>query len=177
MEFEDQLLTYIEISIALAGFSGIVAAFQFRDDRRVTRGDVLGLTMLLTISLAAAFCAGLALLLLNFGLETEMIWSVMSIVMVLNNIGFIYVGTRGALKIGALTKQGRLVVAFMQLSMTAVSVILAMNAFGIVFERMFAPVSLQFVSALSLAGMLFARLLIRPIVTQLRYQHRRRKKA
>ena len=50
MEQIDQLLTIAEISFALAGFAGVIATFQFRQQERVTRGQAISLSMIVNIS-------------------------------------------------------------------------------------------------------------------------------
>ena len=78
MEPSDFLLVGIEVSVAFAGFAGIIATFQFSDRTKIKRGDVVGLTMIVQNSLLAAFASALPLVLYTFDLSDETIWSLVS---------------------------------------------------------------------------------------------------
>jgi hypothetical protein len=75
----DLLLVGAEVSVAFAGFSGIIATFQFRDKTTVKRGDIVALTMIVYFSLLCAFCCILPLLLSIFGIEDATIWTICSV--------------------------------------------------------------------------------------------------
>ena len=45
MEVTDLLILSAEVSVALAGFAGIVATFQFRDAKKVKRAELVGLCL------------------------------------------------------------------------------------------------------------------------------------
>ncbi len=69
MDTVDLLRFVIQISISLAGLSGIVASFQYREGTKVTRGDTLGLVMLVNVSSIATFFSMLPIVLLNFAIN------------------------------------------------------------------------------------------------------------
>ena len=46
MEVFDVLILGAELSMALAGFAGIIATFQFRDTEKIRRADVVGLSII-----------------------------------------------------------------------------------------------------------------------------------
>ena len=46
MEGEAQLILIAELAIALAGFAGIVATNQFRGTGKFSRGDAVGLALI-----------------------------------------------------------------------------------------------------------------------------------
>jgi hypothetical protein len=162
----DLLLVGAEVSVAFAGFSGIIATFQFRDKTTVKRGDIVALTMIVYFSLLCAFCCILPLLLSIFGIEDATIWTICSvfgaIVMVCCMYG-VDRGMRNAVRKKSLqllfgTMQGvaALIVLFMTLFMT-------LNAVNVVFHREPGPYIVGIVSALALAGYMFGRLLLRPL--------------
>ena len=74
----DQLLTIAEVSVALAGFAGIVATFQFKQQVRINQGHVLALSMIVNISLVGAFFAVLPLIFLNYGMAENKVWALCS---------------------------------------------------------------------------------------------------
>ena len=45
MDAAELLLVGIEVSVAFAGFAGVIATFQFRGAARIDCGDVVGLTI------------------------------------------------------------------------------------------------------------------------------------
>ena len=78
MDVTDQLLTIIEVAVALAGFAGIVGSFQFKAGANLSRGDVLGLYLMIHLSLTTAICAALPIILYNFGISETTVWSICS---------------------------------------------------------------------------------------------------
>ena len=54
MEITDLLLVSIEISVAFAGFAGIIATFQYRGEKQAKKGDVIGISMIVHLSLGCA---------------------------------------------------------------------------------------------------------------------------
>ena len=55
MDASKLLLVGIEVSVAFAGFAGVIATFQFKDAVRIDRGDVVGVTMIVNFGLWCAF--------------------------------------------------------------------------------------------------------------------------
>ena len=74
MNVEDLLIIYIEVSIAIAGFSGIISALKKQDGSSWQREDAVSFQFLLT---ASGFCAVLStmpMVLTLAGLEDVAIW-------------------------------------------------------------------------------------------------------
>lgn len=158
----DQLLTIAEISIALAGFAGIIATFQFRKPDGITSGHVVSLAMIVNISLVGAFFSVLPIGLMNFGVSEKEAWAVSSALMGVNILAFVeYLRRHTAFP--ALKKPDR--VFFVSLFVLAL--ILAatqfMNAAGIVFDQEFGPFFVAFVFCFALVCYNFSRLLLRPL--------------
>ena len=74
----DLLLVGAEVSVAFAGFSGIIATFQFRDATLIKRGDIVALTMIVQFSLLCAFFSVFPVLLSIFGIDGTTVWSISS---------------------------------------------------------------------------------------------------
>lgn len=169
MDYSDQLLTFAEISVALAGFAGIIATFQFKQQKRISRGQVLDLSMIVNISLLCAFMSVFPLALLNFGFAERMVWAFCSalggflwlafIIFIIQNMGTNTVST-----------SLRILFAFLFVYSTATSVILFLNAFGIIFHQEFAPFFCAFILAFFMVCFNFSRLLLHPLWKALRKQ-------
>lgn len=162
MDAANQLLTLAEISIALAGFSGIIATFQFEEKKHISRGHVLSLSVIVGISLAAAFCAVLPLALFNFGFEEPMVWSISSFVGgVLWLSGSIF--TIRNLSTGTVKLPTKVLIhVFIALSVSAAMANL-LNTAGIVFDREFGPYFAAFIFGFCLVLYNFSRLLLHPL--------------
>ena len=76
---ESQLFTVTETAVALAGFAGVVASFQFAGNSFVSRGNLLGLSMMILMSLNVALFSLVPMVIANFGASEAMIWSASSI--------------------------------------------------------------------------------------------------
>jgi hypothetical protein len=72
------LETVAEISIALAGFAGIVATFQFRKGDTPSAGKIVALTIIVNMRLSAGMFAFLPLLLFSFTSDEAIVWFVAS---------------------------------------------------------------------------------------------------
>jgi len=162
LDHVDQLLTIAEISVALAGFAGIVATFQFRQSDRVTHGQAISLSMIVNISLVGAFFAAFPIGLINSGVEEALVWSISSFLMGLNQFTFAaYLYRNSALSsLKALVRN--LYVLFYVVS-TLIGLSLFMNAFGLIFNQVFAPVYFTFLFNFALVGFTFSRLLMYPL--------------
>lgn len=174
MDPENQLIVIIEVAVALAGFAGIVATFQFKDDRRVIRGDVLGFALMISISLVCALFASATLVLLNFGLSKPLVWAYCSGALAVTYLIINVYTIMGITRIKNQTRLSRVVWVGMVLVSLLIFIMLIMNVLGIVFDRQYAPYFLSLTSPLIVVGILFARLLLRPTMRRLRNQNRRR---
>lgn len=162
MEVFDILILGVEISVALAGFAGIIATFQFREDAAVRRADAMGLTIIVTYSLIAAFQCGLILILNVVGVTEAELWTVASVLSATicsyNLFSFINI-MKGAVR------NKKLLTTMWLLQLTTVVIIMAnvFNALGIVFDRSPGPFLFGMSWGLCLSGWMFARLLLIPV--------------
>jgi hypothetical protein len=171
MDASDLLLMGIEISVAFAGFAGIIATFQFGDRTVIKRGDVVGLTMIVQNSLAIAFACTLPLVLNTFALESETLWTVASaygaVSMLLSSYS-IDQSMRGAVRKTSL----KLLFGSLQAVAAVLAICLILNACDIIFHREAGPYLVALTANLGLVGYMFARLLLRPLWHEVRSQER-----
>lgn len=96
MEAQDILLTFAEISVALAGFIGIAAAFRQRSGSWSPR-DVSVVRYVLEVSFSALFLSVLPGILANFSVEIGVSWRISAVIMaVFLLLLFIHHGRRRA---------------------------------------------------------------------------------
>ena len=162
MDPNDQLLTFAEISIALAGFAGIVATFQSRQQGGITPGRVLDLWMIVNISLAGAFASALPLVMQNFGMQEPNVWAVCSGLMAVNQSVFTYFLFRRT-RLRYVAFFTRLLYLFLYLVSLGFILINILNAAGLVFTREFGPYFVTIIFNFVIVGMSFSRLLMRPL--------------
>ena len=163
------LLVGIEVSVAFAGFAGIIATFQNRDEVTVDRGHVVGLTMIVNFSLMGAFFCALPLYLSVVGVEEATIWAINSAlqcIYTLNRMHYIHQN----MSVVALRRSTRLFFRTLQGVAFLVGVALALNATNQVFHRGPGPSIAALLFGLGLVGFMFARLLLRPLWRVVREQ-------
>ena len=156
------LLVGIEVSVALAGFAGIVATFQNRDDTTVDRGHVVGLMIIVNFGLMGAFFCALPLVLSVFGIAAAVIWSINSAlqcIYMLNRMLYVH----RHMSLVALKRGTRRLFRIIQGSSFLVAVALALNAANLGFHREPGPSIAALFFGLGLVGFMFARLLLRPL--------------
>ena len=81
MDYQDLLQTLAEVSVALAGFSGVVSVFGRRHTGDWDPADRLHLSFMLETSLAVLFLSLLPFALLSVELSPRPTWTIMSGVM------------------------------------------------------------------------------------------------
>lgn len=169
MDYSDQLLTFAELSIALAGFAGIIATFQFKQDGHVSRGRVLGLSMIVNISLLGAFFSVFPLALMNFGLAEHTVWKYSSgLAGIVWFALIIFIGQN--LRKYIVRKPIRVLFSVLFLLSIAATVISFLNAFGVIFHQEYAPYFAGFLLAFFMVCYNFSRLLMHPLWKALREQ-------
>ncbi len=169
MESLDLLILAVEASIALAGFAGIIATFQFTGEKEVRRVDAVGLTLILQTSLLAALTPAIAILLYSFDIRETTLWAICSVSAALSYVLPTFTinnSLKGAVRAASFK---RLVVVLQIPALVLVS-INVMNASGIFFLREAGPVIAAIVWPLCLAGFMFSRLLLRPVWRNVRIQ-------
>ena len=161
-DISDLLLVGIEVCVAFTGFAGIIATFQFKDERKIRRGDMVGLTMIVQISLMSALFCTLPLLLEAISFEDSRKWFVGSCLGALwmsSNMYIIDRNMRGAVK----KMSYKLFFGFLQGVGAVLVVCLILNASNIVFHREPGPYLAALIFGVTLVGYMFGRLLLRPL--------------
>jgi len=74
MNVEDLLIIYIEVSIAIAGFSGIISALKKQDGSSWQKEDAVSFQFLLTASGFCAVLSAIPMVMTLAGLENIAIW-------------------------------------------------------------------------------------------------------
>ncbi len=162
MEVFDILLVGIEASIALAGFSGVIATYQISDVTKVRRNAVAGLTVIVQYSLLAALACAIPLLLQTFGVKGETLWVISSVIGAIFMSSAAY-GIARSIRGGIAKKSSRLLYLSLQTLSVLVALALVLNALDLVFHREPGPFVAGVVYALGVAGIMFSRLLLLPL--------------
>jgi hypothetical protein len=158
----DLLMVGIEASVALAGFSGIIATFQMGSEGGARRGPVASLTVVVEFSLLSALTCTLPLFLHTLGIAGPALWTVSSLI----GAGFTGYGAYGGFRNmrGALTTRSiTLLFALLQLVGAMVIAANLLNVANVVFHREPGPVIAVVLYALTVAGYVFSRLLLLPL--------------
>jgi hypothetical protein len=162
MDIFDVFMVGIEVCVAFAGFSGIIATYQFGDKSTVRRGDLTALTFIVQVSLALAFVCIFPIILQIFGVEEQILWAATSYfgaaLQVLLFFSY-YKKMRGTL----INLRSRLWFAPFLGVAGLNALLLILNANGLVFDREPGPVVLGISFGLAYVGYLFSRLLLRPL--------------
>ena len=172
MEISELLLVGIEVSVALAGFAGIIATFQFRDETKIKRGQVVGLSLIVHLSLVLALLCTLPFLLSIFGVPDAILWSVCSGLAALWTAYTQYVVHKN-MKGAARTRSTRFFISMLQGVFVLVVISLILNILDLVFHREPGPYIAGIIIGLGLVGIMFTRLLVRPLWKVVREQEAR----
>ncbi len=169
MDSVDLLVLGAEVAVSIAGFSGIIATFQFGRENTARRGDAVALTMVVQFSFLAAAACAIALILNSIGVTQEFLWAVSSVAVSVFYVVMMYAVAKGMR--GATTKTSVWIfVAILQLFAAVAVVTNALNAIDYIFHRGPGPFFYGVGYAIGLAGYMFSRLLLRPIWRAVRKQ-------
>jgi len=150
MAEEDLLFTLAEIAVAMAGFSAVVVIFRRRDEGHWVPGDADRFNGMVVHAMASAFFCVLPSLLRIFTDSAPQLWMLASGTIALQiavQCVFVY----------RLPTTGRSAVLTL-LTGAGISVLCALNALGIGFEREFRPYLVAVLWHLLQAGVLFVML-------------------
>ena len=156
-----QLLIIFQVAITFAGFAGLIAAYEYRD--KASRGDVIGIAMIVNVSLTVAFSAIIPVILSNFGLSQSMMWAVGS---GLSMFFYAYVSFLVYRSLSRIRIKNRLFKAIsyiLYLVNAFMFSISLMNILKFEFHREYGPFFLCLVYPLLVVGYMFSRMLMRPL--------------
>ncbi len=162
LEAADLLLLGTEVSVAFAGFSGIIATFQLRSGTILSRGDVVGITIIVQLSLITTLFCIWPLVFLVSGVNEKLIWGFFSgaaTVWAAMSMYLVHKNIAGAVK----NTTTRWVFRVLQMLAGILTICLALNASNLVFHREPGPLLAGLVFGLGLVGLMFSRLLLRPL--------------
>ncbi|MFT7289501.1 MAG: hypothetical protein ACI87W_003636 [Halieaceae bacterium] len=169
MDIFELLMMGVEVSIALAGFAGIIATFQFTGSENINRGRVGALTVIVQFSLFPALACSLALCLKTFEVSGEQLWVVCSWFGAAIYSYAMY-GTAKAMRGALTTTASRMIFVVLQGVGVLIIGLNVFNALGIVFQNEPGPYIVGVLYGLAVASFMFARLLLRPLWRAVRLQ-------
>ncbi|HDZ08998.1 hypothetical protein [Pseudohongiella sp.] len=163
MDGTDQLLTITQVSVALAGFAGVVSAYQHKQEAHVRRGDALGIAMMVNIGLVDAFFSVLPVMLFGLGFSEVLTWKMSSALMAANYVVFFAYIFRNMRRIKVKKLSSKLAYAALYLSGLLFFCLNLANTFGIGYQGVSGPYFVSLILPLIIAGFMFARLVLRPL--------------
>jgi hypothetical protein len=170
MDVTAQLLTLTQVAVAVAGFAGIIGAFQFKEGEIIRRGDAIGLAVIVNTGLMSAFYSILPLLLMNFGMDDAIVWVICSAMTCLIYAYFNFDFARRIKNFHTYRTVNKWMVYSLFFVSFGIIVMNAMNALNIVFHREIGPFYLGLVYSLGCVCYMFSRMLLRPIWRTIRKQ-------
>lgn len=162
MEVSDMLVLGVEAGVALAGFAGIIANFQFGGAKRIRRGDAVGLTMVVRDSLTSAAICSLAMLLFAFQVSESTTWALTSL-LASSTILYGFYSTARLVRHSFKRKSFLLFWAFGNAVTALVLLANILNAADVIFHREPGPALMAATLGLSLSAYSFSRLLLLPV--------------
>lgn len=162
MEGADLLLVGAEVSVAFAGFAGIIAAFKFKDEHQISRGNYEGLSIIVNFGLGGAFFCLLPLVLSLFGIADTKTWSISSLIFGFFLSYHFYNLLKGARASNMKPKTKSFFSAVFALSAVCVISMFA-NSAGVIFAQEPGPYVATIMFGLGLVGLMFSRLLLKPL--------------
>lgn len=163
MEGEAQLILVAELAIALAGFAGIVATNQFRSTGKFSRGDAVGLALIVHCGAIDGFFAMLPMAIFGFGFTEQTAFRVSSLMHCIN-IALYTLWIRRNMQ-GVQVSDWRTRAVYLTLYGVGLVIIAInlMNALNIIFKGEFGPYFLACILPLLIACFMFIRLVTRPL--------------
>ena len=162
MEMSEILQLGIEAAIALAGFAGVIATYQTGEGKRLGRGPVAAVTVITRCSFLVGLACAMALLLQSFGVTGSALWSISSAVGAVMMVG-VAISIARSVRGATSRRSSRILYLALQSLGGVIVIALILNAVGIVFDREPGPFIAGAVYGLSLAGVMFSRLLLMPM--------------
>ena len=162
MEHSDVFLTLAEVSVAFAGFSGIVAVFGRRDPGTWSLGDRYRFFSLVETSLVSAFLSLIPFGCTAMGLSPRTLWALSSILFVAYMVTSYLVHT---LQYRSLPTDARAGAAWADVYATAIVdvVIVGLCVYNLMILREAGPFLLALLLLVGQSGFFFSRLLFQAL--------------
>lgn len=161
MEIFDMLVLGVEAGIALAGFAGIIATFQFGGAEELRRADAVGLSMILQWSFFAVAVCSLVMLLIAFQVSESTIWAISSVFVCFVS-AYPAIAANKLFQLSKRKKSFRFLIIFVEMITLILIFANLLNAADVVFHREPGPVLTVVVFGLGLSAFSFTRLLLIP---------------
>ncbi len=160
MQASELLLTIANVSVAFAGFTGIVAVFGRRADGEWRRGDILRFWQMIEISLLTLIFSLVPFVFHHMGLEETTVWAASSGMLALASAIQMARAAIGTLWAFGSDPSLSLVFSggFVLIGVIVILVLIA-NAYGFIFRQEAAPYVVAIFWEMCLASILFWRLL------------------
>jgi len=176
MNGEEQLILVAELSFVLAGFAGIVATNQFGTAGKFSRGDAIGITLIVHSGIVNGLLAILPMAIYAMGLSEQRAFNISSGLHCINISIYGLWLLRNMRGVRVADWKSRVFFWFISSVTASVVVLNAMNALNLVFHGQFGPYLLICLIPLCLAGYMFMRLVSRPLWRNLKNYDRDRLK-
>jgi hypothetical protein len=161
MEGSDVLIVIAEVSVAFAGFAGIVAVFRQRDLEEWALLDAARFRFMVEFSLTTILFALLPFVLHHLGASPTVTWSACSALMAATVAGLFVIA---AFRLRRVRSQGSgfspALTRIVQTGTLLTVVLLVLNALSIGFTAEFGPYLAALAWLLALSGLNFFRLLL-----------------
>ncbi len=159
MDHEDILLTLAEVSVALAGFSGVVAVFGRRDPGTWSFADRFRFFALVHTSLSSLLLCIIPFGLLAFSLAEETVWSALSALFVVYNAVVGFFTSRHFLAASS-SERAEFTSGVMPVMFAIFSPILVLSIYNVAVLGTFGPFLVALIYLLVQSSFLFARMLV-----------------
>ena len=157
---QDVLIGFAEVSVVLAGFSGISVILSRRQLDQWSFAEAARMTCMIESSLTAAFFAILPIAISSFGTGDPLSWGLSSAILALVTLYHMILNARRMRRAYAIDPEDRLPIAFravMALIGFIIVVILILNSLGVIFDHSAGPYFAGLLFHLAFAGLMFMR--------------------
>ena len=159
MEHEDILLTLAEVSVAFAGFSGVVAVFGRRDPSTWSFSDRMRFFSLVQTSLSTLIFCVLPFGLFAVQVAEESVWGALSMLYVLYVIVVAVLFIR-RLRAAATSERAEFTPIVLPVTLAVTALIAVFNVYNVVVGATFGPFLVGLIWLLVQSSFLFARMLV-----------------
>ena len=159
MDHRDILLTLAEISVAFAGFSGVVAVFGRRDPGTWSFADRVRFFMLVHASLSSLLLCIVPFGLLALNVAEASVWRSLSAVFVLNIIvvGFLFIRRFLA---ASSSERAEFTLIVFPVFFAIIASVLVLSIYNVAVGATFGPFLVALIFLLVYSSFLFARMLV-----------------
>lgn len=159
MDHGDILLTLAEVSVAFAGFSGVVAVFGRRDPETWSFADRFRFFSLVQASLSSLLLCIMPFGMLALNISESTVWRSMSALFVLYAIVVVIFSSRRFLATSS-SDRGGFTMSVFPVAIAVSAPLLVASIYNVVVSAAFGPFLAALIFLLILSSFLFARMLV-----------------